>query len=68
MRQVRDVMRLKATGVAIREIARRVGAAPSTVRLTIRRLEAAGLSWPLPADMTDSALEQRLFTSAVRRS
>jgi hypothetical protein len=31
-------------------------------------LEAAGLSWPLPADMTDSALEQRLFTSAVRRS
>ena len=29
-----------------------------------RRLEAAGLSWPLPADMTDSALEQRLFTSA----
>jgi transposase len=64
MRQVRDVMRLKATGVAIREIARRVGAAPSTVRLTIRRLEAAGLSWPLPADMTDSALEQRLFTSA----
>jgi transposase len=64
MRQVRDVLRLKATGVAIREIARRVGAAPSTVRLTIRRLEAAGLSWPLPTDMTDSALEQRLFTSA----
>ena len=33
-----------------REIARRVGAAPSTVRLTIRRFEAAGLTWPLDDD------------------
>ena len=29
--------------------ARRVGVAPSTVRLTMRRFEAAGLAWPLPA-------------------
>jgi hypothetical protein len=47
-----------------REIARRVGAAPSTVRLTIRRLEASGLSWPLPDDVTDAVLESRLFAKA----
>lgn len=47
MRHVRDVMRLKSAGMPSREIARRVGTAASTVRLTIRRFEAAGLSWPL---------------------
>jgi len=64
MRHVRDVMRLKAAGMAIREIARRVGAAPSTVRLTIRRFEAAGLTWPLPEDVTDAVLEAQLFAGA----
>ncbi len=34
MRHVRDVIRMKAAGMPSREIARRVGAAPSTVRLT----------------------------------
>ena len=61
MRPVREVMRLKAAGMPSREIARRVGTAPSTVRLTIRRFEAAGLSWPLPDDVTDAVLEARLF-------
>ncbi|WP_316184812.1 helix-turn-helix domain-containing protein [Bradyrhizobium sp. SZCCHNRI1003] len=64
MRHVRDVIRLKSSGIATREIARRVGAAPSTVRLTLRRFEASGLSWPLPEDVTDSDLEARLFTGS----
>jgi len=45
------------------EIARRVGVASSTVRLTLQRLGAAGLSWPLPAEMTNAALEERLFAT-----
>jgi transposase len=52
---------MKAAGLPSREIARRVGAAPSTVRLALRRFEAAGLSWPLPDDVTDTVLELRLF-------
>ena len=61
MRQVREVLRLKFVGgVPTREIAHRIGVAPSTVR-TIRRFQAAGLSWPLPDEMTDAALEARLF-------
>src|ERR1700682_6782161 len=48
MRHVRDVIRLKSDGMPTREIARRVGTAPSTVRLTIRRFEAAGLALALP--------------------
>src|SRR5580693_5612610 len=63
MRQVRDVLRLNAAGVSGNEIARRVGVAPSTVRLTLKRLAAAGLGWPLPAEMTDAVLEAQLFTA-----
>jgi transposase len=63
MRHVREVLRLKTAGVSGNEIARRLGVAPSTVRLTVQRLTAAGLSWPLPAEMTDTALEAQLFTA-----
>ena len=64
MRHVRDVIRLKSAGMPTREIARRLGTVPSTVRLTIRRFEAAGLSWLLPDGVTDTELEARLFASA----
>src|SRR3954447_6025360 len=67
MRQVRDVLRLNAAGISGNEIARRVGVASSTVRLTLKRLAAAGLGWPLPAEMTDAALEARLFTAAGKK-
>src|SRR3954454_21566956 len=67
MRQVRDVLRLKAAGVSGKEIARRVGVAPSTVRLTLKRLASAGLSWPLSAELTDTALETQLFTGAGKK-
>jgi transposase len=65
MRQVREVVRLKFVGdISTREIARRIGVAPSTVRETIRRSQAAGLSWPLPEELTDAALEAKLFGDA----
>ena len=67
MRHVRDVLRLRAAGVSGNEIARRVGVAPSTVRLTLQRLAAAGLSWPLPAAVTDAALEGQLFAGAGKK-
>ena len=64
MRQVRDVLRLKAAGVSGNEIARRrVRVAPSTVRLTLKRLSATELEWPLPTELTDTALEVLLFTA-----
>jgi IS30 family transposase len=47
MRRVREIMRLKTAGVPTREISRRAGVAPATIRLTLRRFEASGLSWPL---------------------
>ena len=53
MHHMLDVIRLKSAGMPIREVARRIGAAPSTARLTIHRFKAAGLTRPLPEDFTD---------------
>ena len=72
MRQMRQVLRLHASGTSDREIGRAVGAARSTVRDAIQRAKAAGLCWPLPADLSDTALEEKLFarpnsSAGVRR-
>lgn len=67
MRQAREIIRLKfSAAVATREIARRLGVAPSTVRETLKRAESAGLGWPLPEGMNDGVLEAALY--ANRRS
>ena len=67
MRQAREIIRLKfSASVPTREIARRLGLAPSTVRETLNRLESAGLVWPLPEGMGDADLEEALY--ANRRS
>lgn len=39
------------------------GCCAVTVWLTLQRLASAGLSWPLPAEMTDAALEAALFAA-----
>jgi transposase len=65
MRRVREILRLRfAANVPIREIARRVGTAPSTVRAALERYQAAGLAWPLGEDVSDSALETALYKNA----
>jgi transposase len=64
IRHVRECLRLKGAGISTREIARRVGVASSTVRLPLRRCEAAGIACPLDAGLTEAMLEQRLFANA----
>jgi transposase len=62
MRRVREILRLKQEGGATdREIARSLGIARSTVALTLERVVAAGLRWPLPETLTDRVLEAMLY-------
>ena len=68
MRQIRQMLRLHRDGVSAREIGRTLGAARSTVQDNLRRAAAAGLAWPLDAELTDDVLEQRLFARAGVRS
>src|ERR1700694_2841892 len=64
MRHVREIIRLKfSAGISMREIARRLGIAASTVRETLRRFEGAGLGWPLPDGMSDGDLEAALYAN-----
>ena len=45
----------------MREIALSLGVGRSTVSEYLKRAENAGLSWPVPDDVTDADLEARLF-------
>ena len=65
MRKIREVLRLKAAGLNIREVAEGTGSARTTVYEYLVRAEGAGLSWPLPEDLDDEALEARLFPPAT---
>ena len=60
MRQAREIIRLKfSASLPSREIARRLGLAPSTVREVLSWLESAGLSWPLPEGIGDAVTLSR---------
>src|SRR6478735_1669751 len=62
MRRVREILRLKhACGSSDRAIARSLGIARSTVALTLERLAAAGLAWPLPETLSERVLEAMLY-------
>jgi hypothetical protein len=61
MRELRQMLRLAYGGVSAREIGRVLGIARSTVQENLGRAAQAGLTWPLPAELTDDALAGRLF-------
>ena len=67
MRSVREILRLKAEGLSDRAIARSMRLARSTVGDYAGRAVAAGLSWPLPEGLTDTALEALLLVRGARR-
>lgn len=65
MRNIREVLRLKHFhNRSIREISNSCGIGRSTVSDYLHRAKAAGLGWPLPEQLSDTVLEQRLFPSA----
>ena len=61
MRMAREILRLYfGLHLKKRQIGRACGVAPSTVVDYIQRAEEAGISWPLPTDLDDTALEAKL--------
>ena len=62
MHKVREVLRLRfGSGLSARQVAASLGIARSTVAEYEQRARAAGVSWPLPAEMDDGALHRVLF-------
>ena len=68
MRELRQMLRLAYGGVSAREIGRVLGIARSTVQENLGRAAQAGLTWPLPAELTDDALAGRLFARSGAKS
>jgi transposase len=67
MRRIRELLRLKyENGLPGRVIAAALGLSKGAVNDYLQRATAAGLSWPLPEDLTDTALERRLFPGPPR--
>lgn len=62
MRQIKEILRLKyALGKSQREIKNLCGLGKTTVQEYLTRAKSAGVSWPLPDDMTNGQLEQLMF-------
>ena len=71
MRKIKEVVRLGAQGLSPRRIGESLGIGRTTVQECLGRARAAGLSWPLPEELSDADLEQRLYpraTGAIRGS
>ena len=64
MRKIREALRLRSYGFSGRQVAQSLGVGRATISEYFRRAGVEGLSWPLPADLSDSDLERRLFSYA----
>ncbi|MCG8556275.1 MAG: IS21 family transposase, partial [Proteobacteria bacterium] len=64
MRKIKDVLRLHAAGLSARGIARSLSIGRTTIARTLDRAQEAGLSWPLPEEMTDAELERTLYPAS----
>ena len=68
MRKIKEVLRLAAQGLSTREIASSSGVGRTTLREYLGRARSAGLTWPLPDDLSDGDLDQMLFPRAYNGS
>ncbi|MGH7071973.1 MAG: IS21 family transposase [Acetobacteraceae bacterium] len=69
VRKVREILRLHhEQALSARRIAAGVGCALSTVQECLRRATAAGIGWPLPAQMDEAALLARLYPPPTSRA
>jgi transposase len=68
MRKIEEILRLKYEARQThRAIAQSCGISTATVSEYVSRAKAAGLSWPLPAELSGAELEAQLFPGAVAR-
>ena len=69
MRKIRDVLRYRhGTELSLEAIARALNLSKGVVAKYVRLCETAGLSWPLPDELDDGALERRLYRQPESRA
>jgi transposase len=66
MRKIREILRICwGSGLSARQAAVSCGVGRTTIKEYLDRAQRAGLAWPLPEDLDDTALEHRLFPSTI---
>ena len=69
MRKIRDVLRYRhSTDLSLEAIARALNLSKGVVAKYLKLATAVGLSWPLPDDLDDGALERRLYQQPAART
>ena len=69
VKDIRRILRLTSEGMPVRRIAERLRISKTTVSSYLVRAQAAGLSWPIAAELdSDTALERALFRRMGRPS
>lgn len=69
MRKIREILRLKHdSGLTNRQIGLSLNISPGTVCNHLNDAKAAGISWPLPEELTDTALEEQIYGKAISAS
>lgn len=72
MRKISEILRLHVAGLSGRQIAASLGISRTAVSNTLKRAEAAAITWPLPEELDEPALQERLYPapeySSVKRS
>jgi transposase len=62
MRKIREILRLNFDAhLSARQIAKSCKISPATVLKILKAAETAGISWPLPEGLDDTALENMLY-------
>jgi len=61
MKKIKEVLRLRSLGLHQHQIARSCSIGQSTVHHYLKRAAAAGINWPLAAEIDEVELERRLF-------
>ena len=65
MRKIREVLRLThELGLSVRQVKDATGVGKTAVNEYVSRARVIGITWPIPAEISDAELERRLFTPA----
>ena len=66
--KIGEVLRLQAQEVKQRAIATSLGCARSTVQKFLKLAKEAGIGWPLPDELDEAALLERLYPAKVSKT
>ncbi|MEB5887495.1 hypothetical protein [Enterobacter roggenkampii] len=68
MRKIHDILRLRfEVGLSFRQISQYADVSTGAIQKMLKRLEASGISWPLPEGMSEPRLASLLYPESDSR-